>query len=314
MPKYRNFLPQLHNEIYLTDGGLETVFVFHHGIDLPQFASFVLLEKSDTSEMLKKYYQDYISIAKKNEVGFILESPTWRASSKWGELLGYTDHELEKINRKAINLMSEIRETNESDKTKIVISCCLGPHGDGYVIEEKMSAESAEQYHTAQIKTIADTKADLITAMTLSYTDEAIGIVRAAKASNIPIVIGFTIETDGLLPSGQTIKEAIETVDRATNDYTSYFLINCAHPTHFQQVLNTDESWKDRIRAIRANASTKSHAELDECTELDDGNPNKLGLQHRELKTSLQNLNVFGGCCGTDHRHVDAICQAITSN
>jgi S-methylmethionine-dependent homocysteine/selenocysteine methylase len=311
MPKYRTALPQLCNKTFLTDGGLETVFVFQHEIDLPQFASFVLLDKSSTYKLLKEYYQDYISIAKQYHVGYVLESPTWRASSKWGDLLDYSDNEIKTINQKAIQLMTELRDEHETDKTPIVISCCIGPYGDGYVIDEMMTAKQSEDYHSTQIKTIANTEADMITAMTLSYTNEAIGILKAAQASNIPAVIGFTVETDGKLPSGMTVKDAIETVDKATNNYASYYLINCAHPTHFQKVLNVDDTWKKRIKAIRANASTKSHAELDECTELDDGNPNELGTQHLELRKQLTNLNIFGGCCGTDYRHVEAICKAV---
>ncbi len=313
MPKYRTTLPQLENKIFLTDGGLETVFVFHHEINLPQFASFVLLEKDDTYQLLKKYYQDYLAIAHKHKVGFVLESPTWRASSKWGKLLDYTDNEIEIINQKAIQLMTELRNENENDDTKIVISACIGPHGDGYIVDEKLTAEQSEKYHATQIDIIAKTKADMITSMTLTYADEAIGILKAAQRAKIPAVIGFTVETDGKLPSGVTLKEAIETVDNATDGYASYYLINCAHPTHFQQTLIVGESWKSRIRAIRANASSKSHAELDECIELDDGNPIELGSQHVDLRKQLKNLTVFGGCCGTDHRHVEAICKAVIS-
>ncbi len=311
MAKYRYDLPQISNEIFLTDGGMETTFVFHNGIDLPEFAAFILMQNTEGRAILVDYFQRYISIAKEHSIGLVLETPTWRASSKWGAILGYSEEALERINRKAVELLVQIRDEHEIDKTKLVISGCIGPQGDGYAIDEMMTTKDAEKYHLPQIDTFGHTEADLVTAFTITYTDEAIGMVRAAQSVNMPIVIGFTVETDGKLPSGQTIKDAIETVDKVTSNYTAYYMINCAHPTHFQGSLSGNESWKLRIRAVRANASTKSHAELDEAEELDDGNPTELGRQYKELSAQLSNLNVLGGCCGTDHRHVEAICKSI---
>jgi len=311
MAKYRDDLPQMNNDIFLTDGGMETTFVFHEGIDLPEFAAFVLMANSEGRERILDYFQKYISIAKEHGLGIVLETPTWRASSKWGLILGYSEEALEAINKEAVELLISIRDMHESKKTKIVISGCVGPKGDGYVIDEMMTPEAAEQYHAIQIDTFSRAEADLVTAFTLTYTDEAIGMVRAAQAAKMPIVIGFTVETDGNLPSGQTIKDAIEAVDRTTNNHAAYYMINCAHPTHFQGSLSGNELWKQRIRAVRANASTMSHAELNEAEELDDGNPIELGLQYKQLRTQLGKLNVLGGCCGTDHRHVEAICKSI---
>jgi len=311
MAKYRKNLPLMSDGYFLTDGGLETTLIFHEGVDLPQFAAFPLLQDDEGRKKLVEYFQKYLSIAREYEVGFILGSPTWRANSKWGELLGYSVDSLDKINREAIKLLTQIREDYENDKTRIVISGCIGPKGDGYVIEAKMSIEQAQKYHIPQIRTFSKTEADLVSAYTMTYVEEAIGIVRAAQSEKMPVVIGFTVETDGKLPCGQTIKDAINAVDEATNNYTTYYMINCAHPTHFQGALNNDEPWKQRIRAVRPNASTKSHAELNEAEEFDDGNPSELGRQFKELRAQLNNLNVLGGCCGTDHRHVEAICKAI---
>jgi len=311
MAEYRYNLPQMGNEVFLTDGGMETTFVFNDGIDLPEFAAFVLMQNSEGRATLIDYFQKYILIAKEHNIGLILETPTWRASSKWGAILGYTEKTLEAVNRKAVDLLLQIRDQYESGKTKLIISGCIGPKGDGYVIDEMMTAKEAEAYHAPQIITFSQTEADLVTAFTINYTDEAIGMIRAAQSVKMPIVIGFTVETDGKLPSGQTIKDAVESMDKATSSYVAYYMINCAHPTHFQDSLNGNEAWKQRIRAVRANASKKSHAELDEAEELDDGDPTELGLQYKELRAQLNNLNVLGGCCGTDHRHVEAICKSI---
>jgi len=314
MNKYRNHLPQLSSAPFITDGGLETTLVFHHGYELPEFAAFDLLSQTNGYEILCSYYRDYIDLAKANKTGFILESPTWRASRDWGRKLGYSEGDLREINRKSIALLQELRSESEIDTTPMVISGCIGPRGDGYQIDEKMTADQARDYHFAQIKTFSETDADLVSAFTINYTEEAIGITRAAQDAGIPAVISFTVETDGRLPSGQTLADAIGEVDRTTHNGPAYYMINCAHPTHFNAILKAGEAWVQRIHAVRANASDKSHAELDAAEALDDGNPVDLGLQYAELVNRLPHLNIFGGCCGTDHRHVAAICRALASN
>lgn len=310
MAKYRNSLPQLNGDLFLTDGGLETTLIFHEGLELPYFAAFDLLKNEKGRETLYKYFSTYAAIARDHNVGLILESATWRASPDWGEKLGYSREALADINHKAIELLHDIRNEYENEKTKVVISGCIGPQGDGYKPADLMSEEEAERYHTTQIVTFSETDADLVAAFTMTYVEEAIGLTRAAESAGMPVVISFTVEMDGKLPTGQTLKDAIEKVDMATNDTPAYYMINCAHPTHFEGALASGEPWLQRIRGVRANASTKSHAELDEAEELDDGNPVELGRQYRELKDKLSHLNVFGGCCGTDHRHVEEICKA----
>ncbi|HEX8174640.1 MAG TPA: homocysteine S-methyltransferase family protein [Pyrinomonadaceae bacterium] len=311
MAKYRNHLPQLSDEIFLTDGGIETTLIFHEGLELPDFAAFHLLKEREGYQALQKYFRTYAALAKHYELGFILESPTWRANSDWGKRLGYSESSLASVNSKAIELLSDIRKEFENEKTKMVISGCIGPRGDGYNPTNVMSAEEAQQYHSAQIQTFSETDADMVTAITMNYAEEAIGLVRAAKSAGMPVAISFTVETDGKLPTSQTLKDTIESVDEATDKAPAYYMINCAHPTHFEGVLTADEPWMERIRGLRTNASTKSHAELNESAELDDGNPVELGRQHRDLLSKLKNLKVLGGCCGTDHRHVEEICKAV---
>lgn len=311
MTKYRDNLPQMSEKLFLTDGGLETTLVFHEGLDLPEFAAFCLLKDESGREMLREYFRTYAKLAKNYGTGFILESATWRANADWGEKLGYSADELAEANRQSIEMLEEIRAEFEDGKTEMVISGCIGPRGDGYVPSNAMTAEEAKSYHSAQIGVFSKMGADLISAITMNYVEEAIGIAEAAKSFNIPAVISFTVETDGNLPTGQTLKDAIEEVDRATGNYPAYYMINCAHPTHFENVLETDADWTKRIRGIRANSSAKSHEELNESTELDEGNPTELGAQYRTLSNSLPNLKVLGGCCGTDHRHVEEMCKAF---
>lgn len=309
--RYRNNLPQTQGKLFLTDGGLETTLIFHDGFDLPLFAAFDLFKNEEGREGLRNYFTTYAKIAREQGPGFILESPTWRASSDWANQLGYSGEALEQINRQSIDMLVDIRNTYASDATPMVISGCIGPRGDGYNPASRMTADEAEAYHSEQIKTFANSHADMVTASTMTYTAEAIGLTRAAQAQAIPVAISFTVETDGRLPSGETLKNAILTVDEATDSAPVYYMLNCVHPTHFENVISTDEAWLTRIKGLRANASCLSHAELDEAEELDDGNPQELAQQYSGLTQYLTGLTVVGGCCGTDHRHIEAICREL---
>jgi len=309
MAKYRTALPQLAGSTFLTDGGLETTLIFKHGIDLPHFASFDLLMKAEGRKVLQEYYLDYINISKPKCKGFILEAPTWRASPDWIEKIGYSFDQMDFINKTAISELEIIRDNHEKEDFKMPISACIGPRGDGYSPKNKMNSELAEEYHSHQIRILAETNADLVSALTINYIEEAIGIVNAAKKYNIPVVISYTVEIDGKLPSGESLKEAITTLDELTDNYVSYFMINCAHPNHFKNELKATGNWSGRIGGIRANASTKSHAELDESVTLDEGDKDDLAICYKDLKVLLPNLHVIGGCCGTDHTHMDKICE-----
>jgi S-methylmethionine-dependent homocysteine/selenocysteine methylase len=311
MAKYRSKLPQLNGRLYLSDGGIETSLIFLDGIELPYFAAFDLLNREEGRKALRNYYTPYLELAKQKGLGFILESPTWRASADWGRKLNYSDEAMAEINRAAISLMSELRAKYESAEAPIVISGCVGPRGDGYDPGKIMSPEEAQRYHAQQIGVFGKTEADLVTAITMTNTNEAIGVARAAKGAGMPVAISFTVETDGRLPTGQSLKDAITETDASTQGSIAYYMINCAHPLHFNDVLNARESWTGRLKGIRANASKRSHAELDNAPDLDAGNPEELGAQYRDLRERLPKLNVFGGCCGTDYRHIHEIAKAV---
>jgi homocysteine S-methyltransferase len=305
---YRTSLPQLEGDLFLTDGGIETSLIFHQGLDLPEFAAFVLLDSEAGLDQLRRYYEPYLALAGESGAGFVLESPTWRASPGWAARLDVSAEKLDALNRRAIALMDELRAS--AGDAPVVISGCVGPQGDGYRPAELLSADAAREYHSTQLGTFADTAADMVTAITMTYADEAVGVAQAAGDAGLPVVISFTVETDGRLPNGEGLGEAIDEVDEATGGAPAYYMLNCAHPTHFEDVLGTDEPWRNRIRGLRANASTLSHDELDAMEELDDGDPADLGARYAALRSRLPNLNVVGGCCGTDHRHVAAIREA----
>ncbi|MGZ8634256.1 MAG: homocysteine S-methyltransferase family protein [Solirubrobacteraceae bacterium] len=308
---HRHRLPQLDAaRPFLADGGLETTLIFHRGLDLPCFAAFDLLKDDSGREELRTYFERYVALAREREVGFVLDTVTWRANPDWAARLGYAPDDLDAANRAAVALAEEVRAAGETEATPIVINGVIGPRGDGYDPGELMSGDEAQGYHARQIATFADSAADMVSAVTLTNPDEAIGIARAARDHGLPAAISFTLETDGRLPDGQSLSDAIERVDAETGGSVAYFMINCAHPTHFAEVLEEDGAWRGRIGGLRANASAKSHAELDEAQVLDEGDPVALGAQHGALRPLLGSVSVLGGCCGTDHRHVDAIGRA----
>ena len=310
MTRHRNVLPQLAGTFFLTDGGIETTLIFHEGLTLPDFAAFHLFKTPEGEAALRKYFRTYAEIAKRFGTGLILESATWRANADWGQKLGYTPEALAGANRRAVHLLEELRSEYETEQTPVVISGCLGPRGDGYVPDRAMSAQEAEAYHREQIETFAGSAVDMVCAITMNYVEEAVGIACAAQRADTPVAISFTVETDGKLPTGQTLKTALEQVDNSTSGYPSYYMINCAHPTHFDGVLAEGGPWVKRIRGLRANASRMSHAQLNEAPELDAGNATEFGQEYADLKKRLPQLNVMGGCCGTDHRHIEQIASA----
>lgn len=312
MSRYRKQLPQLAGRLFLADAGLETMLSFQQGFALPAFASFVLLQEARGRDALRRYFEGFARLARAHGTGLVLETPTWRANPDWGHSLGYNALALAEANRDAVALLAAVREAWETPVTPIVISGNLGPRGDGYRVDGRMSAAAAHDYHLAQIATLAGTEADMVAAFTITYPDEAIGIVDAAAACDMPVAISFTLETDGRLPSGDALAEAVQRTDAETGNYAAYFMINCAHPSHIAPALLDAGPWRERLHGVRANASRRSHAELDASTELDDGDPEALGEDYLALRKLLPRMNVVGGCCGTDERHIGSIARHLT--
>jgi len=308
-------LPHQTSDIFLTDGGLETWMIFIEGIDLPEFASFDMLKDDEGLATLAKYYRHYVEIAHSHDVGFIFDAPTWRGNPDWAAKIGYDRAALDAANRKAIRFMQELRVEASVDFSKpMLVNGAIGPRDDGYKPESFMSADAAQAYHAEQISSFQAAGTDMVTGLTMTYVNEAVGITRAAQAAGVPVVISFTTETDGKLPDGTTLKAAIEATDAATDNGPVYYMINCAHPGHFDHVLEAGEKWVTRIKGLRANASPMSHAELDEAEELDDGDPEDFGSRYLGIHSKMPHINVIGGCCGTDHRHIGAVAHACISH
>lgn len=298
------------SQLFIGDGGLETVMIFEEGLELPEFASFTLLREEAGRAALRRYYEGFLAIAAEHGTGFTFDPPTWRASEKWGAALGYSPAEIADLNRVAVAFAREVCE-RAAGEVPVAITGTIGPEGDGYSPESLLSAAEAEEYHAKQVAVFAAEGVDMISGLTMTYVEEATGIVRAAAAAGLPVSVSFTVETDGRLPSGEPLREAVERLDAETGGAALYQMINCAHPTHFAAELAGEEAWLGRIGGVRANASRRSHAELDEAEELDSGNPEELGVEYAALEPRLPDLRVVGGCCGTDQRHVASICAHL---
>lgn len=295
-------------DLYLAYVGMETELIFTHGMELPGFASYPLLESDDGRALLRTYLTDMIALGRRHGVGVILESPTWVANRDRGAALGYSVAQLATFNKQAIALMSEVR----AGDTSVVLSANVGPRADAYAPAEQMDMAEAEAYHAEQLSALKSTDVDVVSGYTMAYPAEAVGVVRAARALGLPVVIAFTVETDGRLPTGMTLEQAITEVDAQTDSYAAHFMINCAHPDHFNAVLE-DAPWMARVGGIVANASRCSHAELDEAEELDDGNPVEFGAQLAAIRERFPQIRVLGGCCGTDLRHMTEIAKAANA-
>lgn len=311
MPKYRNQLPQLSGDLFLTDAGIETDIIFNRGIAIREFAAHTLLAHPVGRQALKDYFSGFINLAKQGGTGLILDTVTWKAHRHWAADLEETISFLHDANRSAVALIAELRELADSPHP-IVLNAPIGPRGDAYAPEKRIGANEAKDYYSEQLGWLSRTEIDMVTGLTFTQSSDAIGLVSAAQSQGLPCVISFTVETDGRLPTGETLRDAIAHVDGETGNGSAYFMVNCAHPDHFAHVLQAGD-WRKRIRGIRANASRCSHAELDECETLDDGDPAELAEQYAQLRERMPWLNVFGGCCGSDLRHVTSIAQRMTA-
>ena len=313
MSIYRDALPQTHGSTLLTDSGIETEVIFGAGRELPSFALFPLLADSEGRAILDRYYRGHLAVAAEHGLGYVLETPSWRSNPTWGASMGYSQDAIDDLDRQGVEFLTQIRRTSPLVTGPMPVSGLLGPRGDGYAIDSVMTVDEARRYHQHQIGVFADAGCDLVSACTLTYAAEGLGIALAAREHEIPVMIYFTLETDGRLPDGSRLGDAIAEIDTATEGYVGYYGINCAHPDHIARALDESHDWAGRVLALRANASRLSHAELDEADDLDSGDPEELAEGYLTLLETFTDASVFGGCCGTGVRHIRAIATAVES-
>ncbi len=305
-----NKLPHQSDLMFLTDAGLETWLLYKRGFEMPCFAAYPLAQSEEGRAAFNDYFSATFDIARRNGTGFVLDTYTWRANPDWGRELGHDLTYLREVNTQAVESAKEMR-TTLGEGLEVLVNGIIGPRGDGYDPKSIMTVAEAEAYHAWQIEVLAIAGVDMVSALTMTNVPEAIGVANAAAENGVPCVVSFTLETDGRLPTGERLQDAIAQVDDAATVKPVYFMVNCVHPDHFDDSISENADWKRRIGGLRANASRMSHAELDCCETLDDGNPVELGAQYAQLRKLLPNLRVVGGCCGTDQRHLEQICMAL---
>ena len=296
---------------FLTDGGFETWLFFQKGFEAPQFAAIVLMDDDEARQAMRSYFDGFLTMAASARTGFVLDTNTWRGCTRWGPELNKSASEMLRLTMDAVSFAKEVRADWHSRVSPILLNGVVGPAGDGYAPSEVPEAGPARNIHQPQIDCLARAGVDMVSAITMTNTSEAIGITQAAIDVDLPVVVSFTVETDGRLPTGEPLGEAIDRVDAATGSAPIYYMVNCAHPDHFLDAIETGADWVGRIGGVRANASRLSHAELDVAESLDDGDPEEFGALHSELVDLLPNLRVVGGCCGTDHRHVGCVSKRL---
>lgn len=313
MAKYREHVGELlRNGVVLGDSGLETTLIYDEGWELPCFATFPFMKSERGRQRLKQYWMDHIDFAENSKCSsFLLGGIGWRCNRDWGTKLGYSQSALDEFIRLSVSDQIALRAEKETDRIKILLVGNMGGRGDGYKPESLMTSEEARDYHRHQISTYKALEIDVLLFNTVSYIDEALGVAEAAKCLDMPILLSFTLEMDGCLPSGQTLADAIRSIDTATNSYPIGYLINCVHPGQALDHLlcYRSEAWTCRLLGVKGNASRKSHAELNDSLTLDRGDVEDFGECYRQLREVYPGMNIFGGCCGTDLDHLRSLCQ-----
>ncbi|MDJ0640581.1 MAG: homocysteine S-methyltransferase family protein [Paracoccaceae bacterium] len=301
-------LPHESDKRYMVYAGTGTDLIFNHHIELPGFASFPLLENPETRALLASQMEDLVRLSGDMGLGCILDAPTWMANADRAAPLGYDPVRLVDVNRDAVALMEDVRRASGRDD--VLVSACIGPRFDPYADIPSMSAESARRYHSAQLAALKDTSVDLVTAYTFNRLSEAAGCISAARDIDMPIVMSLVVETDGCLADGTKLVDAVDAIDAETDGAALFFMVNCAHPLHFAEALDAHP----RLMGIVSNASSCSHAELDEAETLDEGDPEQLGRETAEIIRRNPSIRVFGGCCGTDMRHLASMAREVPAN
>ncbi len=305
--------PQLSGAVFLTDSGIETDLIYNHGIDLPDFAPFPLLETVEGRATLEQYFREHLDVASERGMGVVFETPTWRASPDWGTRLGYDLSKLAALNSEAVALLRELRDEAGTDRP-FIISGTVGPRHDGYDPDAVMSIDEAADYHSWQVGVLATSGVDVVSAFTIDYVEEGVGIARAAAGAHVPCVISFTTDDQGALPDGTSVARAIERIDLEAVTPPAYYMLNCTHPQHVTGMLTGAGAWRERIRGIRANASPLGLVEPPEGQPLDPGDVAEFASAMQQVNELAPSITILGGCCGTDVRHVRAVADAMSDS
>lgn len=309
----QEYPPRLENKFYLTAGGTETEILYKWGYELPEFAMFTLLDDEEANECVRNMYRRYFEVAAKNNTGLVIEGHDYRASPDWAGKLGISLENLAEIQHRIINFLTDLKTEFDGKVSDVVITGGIGPRGDAYGTGGNISEAEAEDYHSVQLSTLKDTDADMAVALTFNNIPEAVGIVRAATKIGIPIGISLTLNTESRLSSGPSLREAIEAIDENTDEGAAWYGTNCSHPLEFEPAISEEGAWRQRLRLIRPNAAKMEKISLCKLGHLEDGDPIELGAQMGDVASRFPSVDIIGGCCGTDERHLNEIAKNVNS-
>ena len=297
--------------LYRAEGGQETEIMYKFGYELPEFAMFTLLENPTAMREVRGMYERYLDVAVRHGFVPLMGGLDYRASSDWGSKLGYSTKGMADTQLQAIEFLREVAKPYVSQLPGILYAGVIGPRGDAYTLNRKMTASESEDYHSVQVAALRQAKVDVVSALTLNSVEEAIGICRAVKAAGLPLSLSFTLDSNSRLKSGPSIREAIETVDMEMGeDRPDFYGINCSHPSEFEPALE-DGDWILRVRSLRPNAAKMDKIELCQLDHLESGNPCELGREMGTLAQRYPHIDVWGGCCGTWEVHLDEIAVQV---
>lgn len=306
------FPPRRDGVFYLAEGGQETEIMYKFGHDLPHFAMFTLLDQPAAVADMRAMYRRYLDTAARHGFNALMGGLDYRASPDWAGLLGYTRSDLRDMQLRSVDFLREAAQPYAGQIREILIVGTVGPRGDAYSLNQVITADEAEDYHSAQLETLRDAKVDLVSALTFNNTPEAVGVARAAASFGLPLSVSFALDSDHRLMSGPTLREVIETVDREAGEARpAYFGVNCSHPLEFTPALESGE-WIRRIRMLRPNAVSMEKTQLCRLGHLESGDPDELGRQMGELAARYPHIDIWGGCCGTWDAHLDRIAENVS--
>ncbi len=295
---------------WLTEGGIETEIMYKWGHDMPHFAMFPLLERAAAAADIRGMYRRYLDVAARHGFAALIGGFDYRASPDWGALLGYSDEGLAEANLRSIDFLRGLAREYRDGLPDARIAGYVGPRGDAYSLNRTITEDEAAEYHAVQLATLKRAGVDLAWAVTFNNPAEARGVVRAAREIGVPLALSFSLTSSSRLASGQTLAEAVQSVDAASDGYPAFYALNCSHPLEFEPAL-TPGAWQDRLRCIRPNAARIDKIALCKLGHLEEGDPHELGRQMADVARRFPQMDIWGGCCGTCESHLEEIARRV---
>ena len=307
----KSFPDQEPGTLYLTEGGTETEIMYKYGYELPEFAMFTLLENKSAKAEMRAMFERYLDTVAEYGYCALMGGIDYRASSDWGDKLGYSRQALADIQQGCVEFLRDIAEPYADQIPRILFAGLLGPRGDAYGTGDQITATEAEDYHSMQLESVKAADADLALAATFNNIPEAIGVARAASKIGIPLCISFSLDSTSRLNSGPSFREAVETTDTESGEARPQFYgLNCSHPLEMEPALEPG-NWFQRVRMLRPNAVMMEKIALCKIGHLEDGDPEELGEQMGSLAQRYAHIDIWGGCCGTCETHLGQIAGQV---